>query len=104
MTPPPPSILEIPPRVQADLRYARDYIARDNPEAARRFNLKALRLLRDNPELGTRLSWRTDGMRCLTVPQFRAYRVYYQYDPARNRLRVVRFLHAARDAAGLLPD
>ena len=73
-----------------------EYIARDNPAAARavvRRIYDATRLLRDNPALGR--PGRIHGTRELVVPGTR-YIVPYRVRPRLNRIEILRVFHASR--------
>ena len=86
---------------QRDLEKIRDYIARDDPDAARRvWNacLDVADLLAENAEAGTKIlnaSHRHANVRWFVVPRFPNYLIFYE--PFENTIRVLRVLHAARD-------
>lgn len=101
----PPAEWELSDAALGDIRRLRDYIARRNPAAAIGLVhsiLAQIRLVQENPGLGACVPGRGDGMRVATVPSFRTYRIFYQHDAGRRRIRIVRVLHAAREWADLL--
>jgi toxin ParE1/3/4 len=93
--------LVIAPEARADLREIRDYIARDNPEAARRVvtRLRDLgRLLAGTPALGR-------GRRELG-PRLRSfvaepYVLFYRPLAGSAGIELARVLHGARDPGAL---
>src|SRR5262245_49849513 len=93
--------LVVAPEAGRDLRGIRDYIARDNPEAARRVMTRlrdlarllagALALGRRRPELGRDLrSFVADS-----------YVLFYHPLPGGSGIELVRVLHGARDLDAL---
>src|SRR5436309_6116263 len=82
-----------------DLREIRTYIARDDPEAARRMVATIrgkCRLLSQHPALGRPREDLQPGIRSFPVG---AYLIFYQ--PAADGIQVVRVLHGARDIPAL---
>ena len=79
---------------EADLEAIVSYVARDNPQAALRALVAALRSPEAFPQLGR------------VVPEFnqaslreivrRPYRIIYQVNDAAERIEVIRFWHGAR--------
>ncbi|MFN0076212.1 MAG: type II toxin-antitoxin system RelE/ParE family toxin [Prosthecobacter sp.] len=87
-----------------DLVEIAEYIALDDPEAARRV-IAAVRemllTLARNPGVGTEYSplRRTlKGIRMIPVTEYRNYLIYYRPLPDNSGVRILYVLHAARDA------
>ena len=77
-----------------------DYIARDDPQAAKLVMqriLQAVKLLADNPALGH--PGRVHGTRELVVPDTR-YIIPYRVRPRLNRIEILRVFHSSRKSPG----
>lgn len=89
------------PRATRDLEGIRNFIAKDDPDAAERVRetiLDTADLLAKHPELGRRIHGATarhQNIRWVVVPRFRNYLVFYR--PFQDTIMVVRVLHAAQD-------
>lgn len=88
-----------------DLVEIAEYIALDDPEAARRV-IAAVRemflTLARNPGVGTEYSplrRALKGIRMIPVTEYRNYLIYYRPLPDHTGVRILYVLHAARDAA-----
>ncbi len=85
-------------KAQRDLELIREYISRDNPEAAEGVRLALLAtadLLAQNVEAGTLVRnapARHADVRWFVAPQFRNYLIFYR--PSRDSILVVRILQA----------
>jgi toxin ParE1/3/4 len=96
------------PRAKRDAEEIFAYIARDNIDAARRFNIAiadTLIAVRDNPKLG--IAWRArsgrlTGVRWKRVRGFKKYLLFYRAEP--NQIVLVRILHGARDVESILNE
>ncbi len=90
--------LTIPAR--RDLREIRAYIARDNPEGAKKFCrellLKAVSL-KTFPLRQRKVS----GSAHDHVLPYRAYLIFYEIDPEGRRVNILRFWHGAQNPRGL---
>jgi plasmid stabilization system protein ParE len=88
-------------RAQQDLELIREYISRENPQAAEavRFVLLATAdLLAQNVEAGTLVRNappRHADVRWLVAPRFRNYLIFYR--PSGDTILVLRILHAKQD-------
>lgn len=80
-----------------DLAQLVRYIARDNPQAAKRFGLallEKLKLLENHPSLGRIVPERSDPtLRELIHPP---YRIVYRVKESEHLIEVIRFWHGAR--------
>ena len=79
-----------------NLDHEAEYIAQDNPQAARlvvQRIYRAVSLLRDNPTLGH--PGRLPGTRELVIPKTR-YIVPYRVRPRSQRIEILRVIHASR--------
>jgi plasmid stabilization system protein ParE len=91
------------PAARADLLEIFDYIAQDNPDAARRVTTElrgAMRKLAEMPEIG-------HSRRDLAREPLRFWLVYSYliiYRPEARPLQVVRVLHGSRDVRRILED
>ena len=96
------------PRVEIDLWEIADYIARDNPDAARDFlhaAESAFQELAQQPGMGSRCRLRSPrlrGVRRWVLPRFRNYLIYYL--PTDEGIEVVRVIHGARDQRAALRE
>jgi toxin ParE1/3/4 len=98
----------IHPRAACDAEEIYAYIARDNVEAARRFNIavaETLIALRKNPKLG--IAWHArrsqlSDLRWKRVRRFRKYLIFYRAED--EQIVVVRILHGARDIETILGE
>jgi toxin ParE1/3/4 len=87
-------------KAEADLADIGDYIARDNPEAARRFCgqlLSKAKSLADSPRSGPRVRRKAEVRRLV----IKNYLIFYQVFAAEGRIEILRFWHAARDRGRL---
>lgn len=103
----PPISIELTDRAVDDLRAIRDYIAKGDLAAAVNVIDEALRVievLRVFPELGGPVPGDPAGARAATLSLYPAYRVFYEYDASRARLRVLRVLHGARHSPPLVRE
>ena len=95
------------PKAERDLDSHCDYIAADNPEAAKRVRqiiLNTADFLAQHPELGRRIrkaAPRHSQIRWFVVPKFRNYLIFYL--PFQETVMVVRVLHAAQDWTRFFP-
>lgn len=91
------------PAARADLLDIFDYIAQDNPDAARRVISEiraAMRKLAERPEMGHfRRDLATEPLRFWPV-----YSYLIIYRPEARPLQVVRVLHGARDVRQILEE
>jgi len=105
---PPPVAIELAPAALADAEESAAFIARDDPSAAGAFLQSVGKLLSAfslGPEIGPRMLTLDDAeIRAISIPRFRGYRAFYVHDQQRNRLRVLRILHDARDWRSLLAE
>jgi toxin ParE1/3/4 len=91
--------LVIAPAARRDLRAIRDYIARDNPEAARRVVTRlreVARLLASAPALGRRRPELGPGLRSFVADPYVLF-----YRPLTGGIELARVLHGARDIDAL---
>ena len=92
-------------RAQRELRAAAEWIAADNPQAARglvRAAMRAAALLRRRPQLGARrLNWAPERYRFWPLRGF-PYLIVYDVDA--QPPHVVRFVHTARDLPAVLGE
>ena len=87
------------PLARNDLNEIHDYIANDNPRAARRFVLslkETCQLLARNPELGERKDDLAPSLRCFVVGN---YVIFYQR--VDRDVEIVRFISGVRDIEAL---
>ena len=95
------------PKAERDLDAHCDYIAADNPDAAKRVRqiiLNTADFLAQHPEVGRRIrkaALRQAQIRWFVVPKFRNYLIFYQ--PYQETVMVVRVLHAAQDWTRFFP-
>jgi len=91
------------PKAHEDLNEIRQYIEKDDPEAAIDVVLNIINRaeqLREFPESGPLMQekrWKNDRMRTLTIGR---YLVFYRIDD--DWISVIRVLHAARDYVKIL--
>jgi len=88
--------LVIAPEARRDLRSIRDYIAKDNPAAARRVVMRlrdAARVLAGAPGLGRRRPELDTGIRSFPADR---YVLFYRPLPGTG-IEIARVLHGARD-------
>ena len=89
------------PQADVDLADIWSYVAADNLEAAdelvRKFD-EMMQRLAENPDIGIPQFQYSENLRC--KPVARQYLIFYE--PTSEGIRVVRFLHGARDWPGLL--
>lgn len=89
------------PEAREDLLEIRDYISKDNPEAARRVIVRlrdAATKLADTPRLGhVREDLADEALRFWSV-----YSYLIVYRPKTRPLEIVRILHGARNVAEIL--
>jgi toxin ParE1/3/4 len=98
----------IQPQAIRDAEEIYAYIAKDNVDAARRFNLAAadtLIAVRDNPKLG--IAWRARNGRLTDllwkrIRGVKNYLLFYRAEP--GRVVLIRILHGARDIDALLEE
>lgn len=86
-----------------DLREIALYIARDNPDVAKRFldaAEKTFKLLRGHPGLGRLRSFSIPGIRSLVVKGFSNYIVFYVATKA--EVEILAVLHGARDLSNVM--
>lgn len=94
-------IVVMKPRADLDLDEQADYLARRNPQAARRFYdaaEKAFDLLAQMSELGSLCEFATlaaGGLRMWPIHGFENHIIFYR--PSESGIQVVRVLHGARD-------
>jgi len=94
---------ELTPKAGKDLDEIEDYIAKDNPDAARRVILElkaAMQLLADMPRLGHR---RFD----VKIPRCRFWSVYSYlivYNPDTDPIQIIRVIHGQRDLPTALKE
>jgi toxin ParE1/3/4 len=94
--------LVIAPEASRDLRGIRDYIARDNPEAARRVVMRLrdmARLLAGAPALGRRRPELGRDLRSFVADP---YVLFYRPLGGATGIELARVLHGARDVDALL--
>jgi toxin ParE1/3/4 len=93
------------PRAEHELQTAAEWIAEDNPQAARallRAAMRAARLLRRRPQLGSmRLRWAPARYRFRPLRGFPYPLVYYAEAATPH---VVRFIHTARNLPAALGE
>jgi toxin ParE1/3/4 len=102
-----PGIL-IRPQAQAEIDDHAEYIARDSPEAARRFLVAAqqtFEMLHGMPQMGA--LWespdpRLRGVRRHPIRDFKNYLVFYR--PAGHTIDVLHVFHGAQNITDLLGD
>jgi toxin ParE1/3/4 len=88
-------------RAERDLEEIRDYIATENPEAAKRVwqaFLDTADFLARNVEIGRHIlnaGPRQADVRWFVVPRFRNYLIFYR--PLQGSILVLRVLHASQD-------
>jgi len=86
----------ISPLAKRDLAAVGDYIAQDNPRAAREF-IRKMRsrclLLRTTPWMGRTRDDLGEEIRSLT---YGSYLVFYRYRPDLDRVDILRFWHGRR--------
>ena len=83
-----------------DLSEIIDYIAKDNPSAAEQFSeclLDSALSLGKAPLVGCRIR----GFPNVRMTVQGRYLIIYKFEPAQNRLLVLRFWHSARDLGKL---
>ena len=86
-----------------DLRTIGLRIAKDNPDAAKRFLTSAeaaFELLRQHPRIGRLRSFSVPGVRSWVIPDFQNYLVFYL--PTSAEVQILAVLHGARDLASAL--
>jgi toxin ParE1/3/4 len=92
-------------RAQRELRAAAEWIAADNPQAARmlvRTAMRAAALLQRRPQLGARRpQWAPERYRFWPL---RGFPYLMVYDAEAQPPHVVRFVHTARDLPALLQE
>jgi toxin ParE1/3/4 len=92
-------------RAQRELRAAAEWIAADNPQAARmlvRTAMRAAALLQRRPQLGGRRpQWAPERYRFWPL---RGFPYLMVYDAEAQPPHVVRFVHTARDLPALLQE
>ncbi len=96
--------LEYTPLASTDVDSIWDYIAKDNPEAARgllRRIDERCRLLAENPYSGTSASDLLEDLRAVTVG---SYVIFYFPLPDGDGIRIARILHGARDLPVVLQE
>jgi toxin ParE1/3/4 len=92
-------------QVIADLETLTDRIAKDSPKSAERFLKaveKAIALLAEFPELGSRCEFRSPhikDLRVWSIRRFKKYLIFYR--PIENGIEIFRVLHGARDLEAL---
>jgi toxin ParE1/3/4 len=86
-----------------DLSEIIDYIAQDNPDAARKFGD---RLFEAAVSLGQapRLGCRAKGFPDVRMTVYGRYVILYKLEADQNRLVILRFWHSARDLRGARLD
>jgi toxin ParE1/3/4 len=93
---------------RADLQEIGLYIARRNPQAARRFlraTSRTIAMLAAQPVIGELYDSRDPafaGIRIATVDRFRSYLIAYRATD--DRIEILRVLHGARDVDQILTD
>jgi toxin ParE1/3/4 len=93
---------------RSDLRRIVEWIADDNPGAARRLVQAYARLLRqisEFPASGRRYSLQLPhrhDIRFVPLPKFANYLVFYRVHD--DRVEILRFLHSARDIEAMIWD
>ena len=93
--------VDIRPLAYVDLAEISEYIAKDNPRAARRFILAAeetFEWLAKNPDAGELCGFESRlaaDIRWRLVKEFKNYLVFYR--PVERGVQIVRVLHGARD-------
>jgi len=98
----------VQPQAARDAEGIYAYIAKDNVDAARRFNIAVadtLITLRDKPHPGIAFrprSGRLTELRWNRVRGFKNYLIFYRSEA--GRIVVVRILHGARDIEGMLGE
>ncbi len=96
------------PAARRDVEDIGLYIARTSIPSARRFLQAARRTfaqLADHPGTGEHFECKSPalgGLRVCSVTRFRSYLVFYLTGD--RSIEIIRVLHSARDAAGLLGD
>jgi toxin ParE1/3/4 len=96
--------LVVAPEAGRDLRAIRDYIAKDNPEAARRVILRLrdlARMLAGAPALGRARPEFGHDLRSFVADP---YVLFYRIPTGTTGIELVRVLHGARDLDALLSD
>jgi toxin ParE1/3/4 len=95
------------PQAANDLDQVCNYIASDNPDAAKHVRqtiLNTADFLALNPAIGRRIlraGPRHAVIRWFVVPKYRNYLIFYQ--PFNDSIAVVRILHAAQDWTRFFP-
>ena len=90
----------VTPQAQAELDDIFDYIADDDPDAARRMSRRfddAFRLLARNPKLGRDHSRLLLHARSFTLGSYLIF-----YSPTEDTVEILRVIHGARDVERLL--